>query len=350
MSDAFAWLVPAFGWTFRTGLEACGIALLVLLAQSLLGDRISARWRCNLWLLVVARLVLPAVPSRFSPFNATASVFGKSPHAQIAVAPATASAPSHAARTPQVTEPLSSSATPSSILLQSPAPPAPDPIDAPARMALAGSPQEAELDPSETVQGIVDAGEVPSSVEPTSELSQEEYAATSRPRQSQSPTFVAPRATETRESLIRRAEPVVTTATVARTAVWRSLDWRLIVACCWFIGVVVCLARLAVDAGVLSRKLRRMPVLHDPVVLGALAQAARLVGLRQIPDILVAPDDCPPALVGVWRPRLMLSRAVLSSLMPGELSLVMLHELVHLKRRDVLAKLDPGGGGGAALV
>ena len=61
---------PVLAWVLRTTWEASLIALLVLLAQWLLRGRVSARWRYNLWLLMVARLVLPAVPgSRASPFN-----------------------------------------------------------------------------------------------------------------------------------------------------------------------------------------------------------------------------------------------------------------------------------------
>src|SRR4051794_11794875 len=60
--------VPA--WVVRASLEAVLIAVLVLVAQFVLRDRVSARWRYNLWLLVVARLLLPALPqSRLSPFN-----------------------------------------------------------------------------------------------------------------------------------------------------------------------------------------------------------------------------------------------------------------------------------------
>ena len=61
---------PVLAWVLRTTWEASLIALLVLAAQWLLRGRVSARWRYNLWLLVVARLVLPAVPGhRASPFN-----------------------------------------------------------------------------------------------------------------------------------------------------------------------------------------------------------------------------------------------------------------------------------------
>src|SRR3954451_14986517 len=61
---------PVLDWVLRTTVEASVIALLVLVAQHLLRGKVSARWRYNLWLLVVARLLLPAVPgSQYSPFN-----------------------------------------------------------------------------------------------------------------------------------------------------------------------------------------------------------------------------------------------------------------------------------------
>jgi beta-lactamase regulating signal transducer with metallopeptidase domain len=114
-------------------------------------------------------------------------------------------------------------------------------------------------------------------------------------------------------------------------------DWKLIVASIWAAGLVVCLTRLALNALRLSRKLRRMPVLADAELLSALRGAAATLGVRRLPEVRLAPDDCPPALVGALRPRLLLSRAVLASLSPAALRLVLLHELEHLKRRDVLA-------------
>src|SRR5205085_2765155 len=78
---------------------------------------------------------------------------------------------------------------------------------------------------------------------------------------------------------------------------------------------------------------------HDTeeATVAALHDAAAYVGVRKAPPMLLAPDDCPPALVGVWRPKLLLSGAVLASLSADGLRLVLLHELVHLRRRDVLA-------------
>src|SRR6478672_11536747 len=49
-------------WALTNSAGAAVIAILVFIVQTLLGDRISPRWRHNLWLLVVVRLVLPALP------------------------------------------------------------------------------------------------------------------------------------------------------------------------------------------------------------------------------------------------------------------------------------------------
>src|ERR1051326_8806236 len=63
-------LEPSFLWLLRTSWQAAILALLVLFSQWVLGRRISARWRYNLWLLVLLRLVIPAVPaSRLSIHN-----------------------------------------------------------------------------------------------------------------------------------------------------------------------------------------------------------------------------------------------------------------------------------------
>ncbi len=57
----------AFDWVIDVSWQASLVAAVVLVVQALLGRRVSARWRCNLWLLVVARLLLPVVPeSRWS--------------------------------------------------------------------------------------------------------------------------------------------------------------------------------------------------------------------------------------------------------------------------------------------
>lgn len=61
-----------FGWVVQTTWQGTILAVVILLTQRVLGRRLSPAWRHGLWLLLVARLVLPAAPqSAWSLFNLT---------------------------------------------------------------------------------------------------------------------------------------------------------------------------------------------------------------------------------------------------------------------------------------
>jgi beta-lactamase regulating signal transducer with metallopeptidase domain len=65
------WFERLFGWITQTSWQAAIIAVLILLTQWLLRRRLSPAWRHALWLVLVARLLMPATPgSAFSVFNA----------------------------------------------------------------------------------------------------------------------------------------------------------------------------------------------------------------------------------------------------------------------------------------
>src|SRR4051794_22866194 len=54
--------IAAGRWALTNSAGAAVLVILVLIVQKGLGERISPRWRHNLWLLVVVRLMLPALP------------------------------------------------------------------------------------------------------------------------------------------------------------------------------------------------------------------------------------------------------------------------------------------------
>ncbi len=59
-----------FGWLLETTWQAAVIAVIILLAQVLLRHRLAPAWRHGLWLLLVARLLMPMTPrSAVSVFN-----------------------------------------------------------------------------------------------------------------------------------------------------------------------------------------------------------------------------------------------------------------------------------------
>ena len=62
-SSLTAFLLHQFpAWLLRASWQATALAAVVLLVQWSVGRRLSARWRHALWLLVFARLLLPALP------------------------------------------------------------------------------------------------------------------------------------------------------------------------------------------------------------------------------------------------------------------------------------------------
>ena len=61
---------PIFNWVLQTTWQAAVLAGLILLVQWLFRKRLSPAWRYGLWLLLVARLLMPASPKTvFSVFN-----------------------------------------------------------------------------------------------------------------------------------------------------------------------------------------------------------------------------------------------------------------------------------------
>src|SRR5262245_43061977 len=59
-----------FQWVFETTWQAAVLVGLVLLAQWLFRKRLSPAWRYAIWLLLVARLLMPSLPkTSFSVFN-----------------------------------------------------------------------------------------------------------------------------------------------------------------------------------------------------------------------------------------------------------------------------------------
>jgi hypothetical protein len=73
-------LEAIFSWLLTASSQASVLALLVGLLQMVLRSRLNPRWRYALWLLVMARLLLPVLPeSALSLFQ-----FAPKPPAQLA--------------------------------------------------------------------------------------------------------------------------------------------------------------------------------------------------------------------------------------------------------------------------
>jgi TonB family protein len=106
----------------------------------------------------------------------------------------------------------------------------------------------------------------------------------------------------------------------------------------WLLGTFVALARLGAGVVANLRIRRAAEPLDDPSWIKVVAQGCAQVGLMQPPMIRVSRMIAVPAVSGVWKPMLLLpldAREWSESCR----TVVVLHELAHLKRRDCLVQL-----------
>lgn len=124
--------------------------------------------------------------------------------------------------------------------------------------------------------------------------------------------------------------PVAASFVLAERVTWPS--WLLLA---WGVLVLVQVLRLVVQRRRLSRLLRQaLPAeLHLAEIVAT--TAARL-GLRRVPQTLITQSDCSPFVCGIWRPKLILPRGLQEKLGAAELGQVLLHELAHIRRHDLI--------------
>ncbi len=95
------------------------------------------------------------------------------------------------------------------------------------------------------------------------------------------------------------------------------------------------LLRLIVTSFLASRRLRNAAPCDDARILALLAQCKAQAGVRANVTLSETSAVDTPALAGVFRPRLLMPQGLARSLSDKELKFVFLHELAHLRRRDV---------------
>ncbi|HEV8293456.1 MAG TPA: M56 family metallopeptidase, partial [Tepidisphaeraceae bacterium] len=229
-------LTTAGEWLLRSSLQAGVLATIVFAVQWLAGSRLSARWRYNLWMLVVVRLLLPAVPaSQWSVHN----------------------------------------------LLNLPA-------------------QSSQPPPQKIDQ------------QPKAELSVVVLSADPLPIQLATPAIIP-------------SQPQKSWRDYAIPSAWLL----------WLVGFSFFLLRTLLATAKLAIQSRHFTSITDPQILQILDDARRRMRIRHRIALFAAQNVNTPALMGLIHPRILLPTRVLAEFRPSELRLIFLHELAHLRRRDV---------------
>ena len=113
------------------------------------------------------------------------------------------------------------------------------------------------------------------------------------------------------------------------------LEWFLrILPPLWFAGAVFILIRMLVTHWRFSRKVNRPVESTDQRLLQLWNTCREQVRFRRCVPVIVCDDISQPSVMGALRPKLLLPTD-LTELSDSQLQLIMLHELAHLKRRDL---------------
>jgi beta-lactamase regulating signal transducer with metallopeptidase domain len=260
-------LISAYlAWLLQASWQTAVLVALLLGAQRGFRRWLTPRWRHALWLLVIARALLPVAPaSDWSVFNvAGARQAARWPEAALAAVSKLNPTPASTAIRPQV----------------------PATLEKPGRS------------PAQTQTHAI--GELP---KPTT-------------------LTVTP----------RRGASAPATPSVLRRA-WQSLAPQAWLFGGWLAGFLWVSARILLPQVRLRARLRHAERVADPDTLSRLRDARRAMGLRQAPRLLRTEAIRVPALHGFWRPCLLLPAD--ASLDAAELRFIFLHELAHLRRRDM---------------
>ena len=113
-------------------------------------------------------------------------------------------------------------------------------------------------------------------------------------------------------------------------------DLKSIAAVTWLGGAAVLLLVGLLGHAQTLRRLWRAAMPVDPELQTEVARATESVGLRRVPRLLVSSLIDSPAVTGMVRPLLLLPANFAESCEREERRLILLHELMHLRRGDLL--------------
>ncbi len=115
-----------------------------------------------------------------------------------------------------------------------------------------------------------------------------------------------------------------------------QVSLRQRVAVCWFCGGAGFLLVVLWRHRKFSRWVAHLPTATDPRLHELVEQCKNEAGLGRAIKIVTAPRGNSAAVFGFLRPCLLIPQGLLNTLEPSEARLVLLHELSHIRRRDVL--------------
>ncbi|KAA3611524.1 MAG: hypothetical protein DWQ01_05380 [Planctomycetota bacterium] len=269
-------------WLLETSLQAGMLCFAVLILQWAFGRWLTPGWRYGLWLLVVLRLLLPALPQ--DPFGL---------------------------QRPSISLPWNSRTT-----------------------------ATAEVDPiTESVLPATVSVSTPASVPPkrVDDAKTPRRSNSSKGLQKPTPAQKKPVEVGSRPS----ANPPILSSTVEPSLAEKknSVSWVSGLFGLWLFGFLLLFGRTVWLDFRFRRRLRQAKPVEGPGVLQLLSQGIAAMNLKSEVSIWTSREVPGPVTFGIFRNRILIPPQVLHELEEEELRHVLLHELAHVRGRDVALNL-----------
>ena len=138
-----------------------------------------------------------------------------------------------------------------------------------------------------------------------------------------------------------RVEHLAALAPAGATTAWTSATlapagWAALL---WLVGTTLLSGRILIGYCILRRLRRQAQVQRDGPLFAALRQARATLHYHPRGEVATSPSIHSPMVLGILRPLIVVPTQVVERLSPGKLSLVLMHELAHVRRCDNLALL-----------
>ena len=124
--------------------------------------------------------------------------------------------------------------------------------------------------------------------------------------------------------------------TASSSATLTPAGWAALL---WLVGTTLVTARILIGFGILRRMRRQALVQQDGPLFEALRRARAAIDCHPRVEVATSPSIRSPMVLGILKPLIVVPTDLVDRLRADDLSLVLLHELAHVRRCDNLALL-----------
>ena len=115
-----------------------------------------------------------------------------------------------------------------------------------------------------------------------------------------------------------------------------EFSWARLLLPLYLLGTAVLTALLFHRYRNVRRIVRAGRLQHDGFLFSEVARISKLLRIKSVPALRISDETDAPFAMGAFRPVIVMPRAITEQLQPDQMTIVIAHELAHIRRRDLL--------------